>query len=263
MKTIVRSICFACACVVRALAEDPVQAPHSANLEFVVQSDQIIKEEVHEQGGRDIIVREIEPIALPEPQQPIEPQPIDPAARQQFLERMAARPQVISINAGATVYKSNTSPVRSLVHIPDREGNSVEFWSSADFGLLAGIPNFTGSDGKQRRMMLMWTPFDLDRAQATAARFGKTYKAPIIPVFPAGAATFVVTKGNLDVVTLADVQALHDVYNSKHGELVAALAEREAERIRKEAELQANPPVPKDIILNHWRIEGGEEGGAQ
>ena len=153
--------------------------------------------------------------------------------------------------------------VRSLVRITVLHAPPVEFWSSADIGLLAGLTEFTGSDGKQRRVMLMWSQIDLDKMQALAVRTGRPYQPPQFPELPAGAATFVVKSGNSTAAVLADIQALHDVYNSKRAELEAAQAARKAEQARRAAELLANPPVPKDLILNHWRIEAGEEGGAQ
>ncbi len=265
MRIITRITCTLIACLLPAFAEDPAPAPETLNLVFVVPPDQIIKEEVHEQGGRDIIVREIEPIELPDPDQPVQPQgPVDPSVRQQFLERMASRPQVIYINGGATVYRSNGSPVRSLVKIYGGDGQPLEFWSSADFGLLAGIPEFTGNDGKQLRLFLLWSPVDLDRMEAAAIRFGKTFQRPQIPELPAGYATFILKSGNPNAATMANIQALHDAYNAKHGELVAAAEARKVEQAQREAELLAHPPVPKDIIIHHWQIDGSaKDGGAR
>ena len=69
--------------------------------------------------------------------------------------------------------------------------------------------------------------------------------------------------GNPDAAMLANVQALHDAYNAKHAELAAIAEAQKAEQARRAAGLEANPPVPKDIILNHWRIEGGERKEAR
>ncbi len=224
--------------------------------EFIVPPDQIIKEEVHEQGGRDIIVREIEPIALPEPEQPAKPQePLDPEAHRQLLEHLGLA-HMIFLNGGATVYHAKTSPVRSLVKFHTPSGMAVEFWSSADFGLLCSIPEFPVNDGTKLRLFMMWMPVDLDREEALAARFGKTYKRPQIPDLPAGNATFIVKSENPDPSILAQIQILHDVYNAKYTELVAAAEARKIAQAQREAEPL---PAPKDIILNHWRIGGADE----
>ncbi len=245
-------------------AEEPGKPAETAQLEFVVSPDQIIKEEVHEQGGRDIIVREIEPIALPEPAQPVQPEPLDPAIRQQFLERLKALPPRILINVGATIYRSSDSPVRSLVKMRNADGKPVEFWSSADFRLLSNIGEFTASDGKQRRLFMMSSMHDLDQEAARAARFGKPHQRPELPNLPAGAASFVLKSGTPSPAMLADIHALNDAYNASHEELVAAAKARVAKQAQREAELRAHPPIPKEIILNYWRIDpDNNKGGDQ
>ena len=237
MRNITRITLTVGACLLPAFAQEAPTPTEPAAPAFVVPTDQIIKEEVHEQGGRDIIVREIEPIALPEPTQPVQPEPLDPAIRQQFLERLKALPPRILINVGATIYRSSDAPVRSLVKMRNADGEPVEFWSSADFRLLSNIGEFTGSDGKQRRLFMMWSMRDLDRDAALAARFRKPYQRPELPNLPVGAASFVLKSGTPSPAMLADIQALNDAYNARHEELVAAAETKVAEQAQREAEL--------------------------
>ena len=54
---------------------------------------------------------------------------------------------------------------------------------------------------------------------------------------------------------MVSIQSLHDLYNSEYARLKTALEGRERARIEREAYLKANPPQPKDIVLNFWRTE--------
>lgn len=89
--------------------------------------------------------------------------------------------------------------------------------------------------------------------------------APTIPKLPEGNATFLIASGNPTALTLASIQAIHDLYNHEHDRLQAAFDGREQARLQQDAELKAHPPKPQDIVLNHWDIGGGAPvaGGAK
>ena len=157
MRIIVTTSLFVGACILRVLAEDAASTPQTANLEFVVPPDRIIKEEVHEQGGRGRWCAKSNLSPFPSPSSPLSRRSQStPPARQQFQERIAAAKEVILVNVGATVYRSITAPVRSLVRVSVPNSQPVELWSSADFGLLSSLTEFTGNDTKKRRAMMMW-----------------------------------------------------------------------------------------------------------
>jgi hypothetical protein len=91
-----------------------------------------------------------------------------------------------------------------------------------------------------------------------AARFaarGREYHAPDIPAFPDGPATFAIVGEQPADEILVSIQSLHDLYNSEYARLKTAMEGRERARIEREAYLKANPPQPKDITLNYWRVE--------
>ena len=65
---------------------------------------------------------------------------------------------------------------------------------------------------------------------------------------------------------LASIQSLHDLYNNEHDRLLTAYQDREQASLAREAELKANPPKPKDIVLNYWLSNSSEpsvKGGAR
>jgi hypothetical protein len=55
------------------------------------------------------------------------------------------------------------------------------------------------------------------------------------------------------------IVALHELYATDGERLREAYELREARRKEAEAELRANPPVPKDIVLNFWKVEPQKE----
>ena len=161
------------------------------------------------------------------------------------------------VSLGATVYRFTDSPPRTLVtYRPVGRGESITFWSSADFALIAGIYSFVATDGATHSMFMMWSSTEVGRLADMLAAHGHKYDGPNIPAFPAGPATFaIVGTPPADPSVLVPIQSLHDLYNSEYARLKTALEGRERARIEREAYLKANPPQPKDITLNYWRTE--------
>jgi len=84
---------------------------------------------------------------------------------------------------------------------------------------------------------------------------GLEYDAPDMPDFPEGEATFQIVGKQPAAEDLVPIQALHDLYNSEFNRLKTAWEGRERARIEREAYLKANPPQPKNVILNYWRTD--------
>ena len=161
---------------------------------------------------------------------------------------------------GATVYRFDDSPSRSLVQLwHQAEGEPVTIWSSADFALLSGFSTFSDSADSTTSLMMMWSVTNLDTRTALQTKFSRQFKAPDFPDFPPGKATYVIASGNPTPQTLASIQSLHDLYNNEHDRLKEAYDGRERAQRQHEAELKANPPQPKDIVLNYWRIDSKDQ----
>ncbi len=230
--------------------------PAPAKPGFTVLAADILNTEIHEQGGRQITVQKISPIALPA--SPVAEPPSDPTP--ELLARIAAlrakypRNEIMSL--GATAYRSKDSPPRTLVRIWTTGAEKpVTFWSSADFALLSGCSSFVGSDGATRSLIMMWSAVDIDRIRDLMARKGRQYVPPAFPDLPLGKATFAIASGNPTAENLASIQSLHDVYHNEHARLLTAWQGREEARLTQLAELKANPPKPKDIVLNYFDID--------
>ena len=242
-------------------------APEAPKPEYQIAPTDILQTTTQREGGRNITLQQIKPIALPPP-----PQPADTAyaPSPEFLHRLTefreAHPRTAIFNLGATIYQSKDQPVRTLLQLwPEGGGAPIKVWSSADFTLIAGgISSFIDSSGRTRHLMIMPSVIDIDRLSALFASKGKTYTVPQIPTFPEGKATFQIIGDSPSPSDLTALQSLHDLYNQHHAELLAAYQGREQASLQREAELKANPPQPKDITLRYWHTERpATKGGDQ
>ena len=133
--------------------------PEPAKPAFIVAARDILDTEVHEQGGRKIIVQQINPIDLPPP--PLAEPPADktdPTVQARIAAFRAKHPRNELIRIGATVYHLPDSFARTLItYWPNNDEQPVALWSSADFSLLWGFASFVGSDGKTRSLMMTWS----------------------------------------------------------------------------------------------------------
>ena len=195
---------------------------------------------------------------------PPPPQPTEVNSSQQdldFSERVAeyraAHPTHELLFLGATVFRSQDSPPRTLVHWwPQGGSETITFWSSADFALIAGgINSFVDTAGNTHSMLMGWGHVDIARMTELRAAKGQEYDAPVMPNFLPGNADFQIVGNQPAAEELAIIQSLHDIYNNDHARLLTAYAGREKARIAHEAYLKAHPPQPKDITLNYWRTE--------
>lgn len=243
--------------------------PETPRPEYKVDKSDVLQTTTHEQGGRTITIQQIKPIPLPPPPPP-QPTRATAAVTAEFQQRLAeyqkAHPRSGMMFMGATVYRSEDKPPRTLIRIwPEGGGGSIELWSSADMALIAGgINSFLDSAGNTHHLMIAWSTMRIDRLSDLFASKGKAYTPPTIPAFPEGKATFQVVGKQLAAEDLAAIQSLHDLYNNEHDRLQTAYEGREQARQQREAELKAHPPQPKDLTLRFWhtkhpapQVEGG------
>ena len=262
--------------VSRETASLPVPAPTNARIlgeipdgtppppappkpEFRIAPQDILDTATHEQGGRTITIRQIKPIALPPPPLPVEisPSEVDAEFSQRLTEYREEHPKSGLLFLGATVFRSKDSPPRTLVRYwPEGKGEGVTFWSSADFALIAGgINSYVDSAANTHYLLMGWGNVDIDHMSELQTAKGREYDAPDMPEFAEGKATFQIVGKQLAAEELVPIQALHDLYNRDLARLRTAYEGREKARIEHEAYLKANPPRPKDITLNYWRVE--------
>jgi len=253
------------------LGQIPDGTPTAATPEpepYEVKPEDIVSTTVTQDGDQTITVHQIKPIDLPPPPEPAPaPTPQSLSAFQQRLAQRQALPRPQPLHLSATVYRSAASAPRTHVRVWTQDATPITFWSSADFALIAGIQNFTDSQGGTHQLFLGWGNADLDLLRQRHATGLSPTPAPDIPSLPEGTATFTLTSGTPDAATLSALQALHELYQREYPRLLEAWQGRETARLQA-AEAAKNPPPPeKDITIHYWRTEEpaapAAQGGAQ
>ena len=240
-KYIIPTLTMICATAHAAEAPDAV---------IVTDPAKIVESTTYDLGNRLLIVQELTKEALPVPPPPpptlpssITPRPV-----------LTSKHQRGFLSVGATIYRRSGQQSRTLVHYqPQGETESVIFWSSADWGLIAGIGNLTASDGKIWQLMCMPSIHDVDRRTALQRQ-----SAPTIPDFPTGISTIQIVSGNPTPEQLAPVKLYLAYYDANLPELQAAYQTRIEELKRLAAEEKAHPKIPEDIVVQ-YRVLAPEE----
>jgi hypothetical protein len=223
---------------------------------FVVPATDVLTSKTVHQNGREVTVRKIRPIALPEPLPAQAPANLSshPAVQQRATEIQQEHPEQILIQAAATVFRPADSPPFSLVRFWPQGGDAVTFWSSADFAYLSGFTSFAGADGKSYNLLLTWSVSQVRTRMEALAQDDP--KLPPPSGFPSDKATFLlVSTVPVPEETRAAIQALHEIYHHEHDRLQAIYEDRQRVELQRQAEAQANPQEKRPVTLNYWRTE--------
>ena len=248
-----------------ALLCDPPDGSEAAAPEVraVFAPAEVLETTVTRQGGRDIIVQHL---AL-DPNDPIEPVfspplaeipvdvPIEVPVESAPAEVSAATSSFI-LMLSATVYPGPRTFLNWSHPLADGTSRVFSGWSNIDFNHITGISTLLGTDGN---------PHAFEMGIATEEDAGEN-----VPVFTTNAPTFIPDQTDIPAEALILVDSLHKIYAIESEKLAAAHAGREAARLAEEAEeaeLLANPPPPKDLIIRYRIAETPlptpSEGGAQ
>ena len=221
---------------------------------------------IHEISDRRVIVERASGIILPDPPEPVVRPDPEPETAERLAEMAdewrAHRIAHPTIHAGATVYRLPDG--KTVTHVSNfsvNNGPMVSFWSSADFSILAhpgGFTQPTPEGDVNYSMLLFWTLHDVATWKAFMDRRGMDYEHPDVPEFPDGLATWIPDQREKaqqpDAATARAINHIHEHHNAHLAELKAEYAKLEAERAARRAELEANPPQPRDIHLRVSRL---------
>lgn len=233
---------------------------------------EVLETTVTHQGGRNIIVQRL---AL-DPNDPIQPvfpaqhpvptvltEPtefLEPTEATEFLENQAAEipdasPSYFPV-LSATVYPGPRTFLSWSHYFADGTSREFSGWSNIDFNHITGINSILRTDGSEHAFEMGISTEEIP--------------AENVSVFATNAPTFIPDQTDIPAEALILVDSLHKIYATESEKLAAAHAGREAARLAEEAEeaeLLANPPPPKDLIIRYRIAETPlptqTEGGAQ
>lgn len=197
---------------------------------------------------RKMIVRRVEDPGFPDPTPPA-PAVIDPATVAAFknspayMDWQEKQTHTTSLFLSASVVDHRATLLRWW-----EGGKEYQAWSNLDFKYLTGFASF--SKGERNFVTFM----GVGDVSSAALREDSMFEIPAD--LPTGAPDFRMIQGAAGESEGYDaIVALHELYATDGQRLREIYELREARRKEAEAELLANPPVPKDIVLNFWKVE--------
>ena len=153
----------------------------------------------------------------------------------------------------ATVYHGPYTYLSWTHQFANGETTLCSGWSNIDFNHISGISTFRATGGEDHSFVMGIGNEDFPSENA--------------PEFPTTAPTFVPDQKDIPAEALVTVASLHKLYETEGPRLAAAHAGREQARLAREAELVANPPQPKDLIIRYriavTPLPAQQEGGPQ
>lgn len=222
-------------------------------------------------GTINVTVRHVKDPKLPEPPPPLPALPLDDPAVVARLEELAEKyrgTELVFISA--TVYNHNRTFLR--IYPNGRVVDSITAWSNLDFNHFGGFSTYRVKDADDGTLydfgLLMGIgSTDTERWEELAAEKGYEYKAPEIPLLPdlaVGGPSFVVAEGDANSPAMNILEQIHDLYRKEGVRMEKAYHARVKAYEERKAYLLANPPKPKDLIINYWRgrrPDGQTQGG--
>jgi hypothetical protein len=201
----------------------------------------------HRLKDRKVIMQRVADPGLPDPPAPPPPKTKEELealrASPEWQELIAKHKETKLILLSATVVNGEATFLRWW-----HGGEEFQAWSNVNFHHLSGFAEF--EDEKTRYAFIMAVGdvrSDGDRRIAwlgTPPDLGVDYPA------------FTLVKGDVDDSEgLRMMESMHDLYESERETLVAAHEARLRARAEREALLKANPPRPKDTVIQFWRRE--------
>ena len=216
----------------------------------VLPEFRIISTEEIPMEKRKLIVNRVENPGFPDPApRTLAPASVDPAALEAFknspeyqaMQEHAANTTNLFLSATVVDHRA------TLLRWWDK-GKEYQAWSNVDFNYLTGFASFSKGD---RHFVTFMGVGNIDSGKL---RGESIFRIPAD--LPEGAPQFRMIQGMAgDSEGYEAIAALHELFATDGERLRQAYELREARRREAEAELRANPPVPKDIVLNFWDVD--------
>ena len=207
----------------------------------------VLTTSTHRLKDRKIVMQRVADPGLPDPPAPPSPKSKEELealrASPEWQELVAKHKETELIMLSATVVDGKATFLRWW-----HEGEEYEAWSNVDFNHFSGFAEFEA--GEKHYAFIMAVGNFSSAGDRNPAWPGKPPELGVD--YPA----FTITKGDTSKVdALGAMVSMHDLYENEREKLVAAHVSRVSEQAKQEAWLKANPPKPKDTVIQFWRRE--------
>lgn len=222
-----------------------------------IENVEAIEEWEINRGGKKVILRQTAP---PPSAQKRTPQSVQPEwTKEQLALWLALQPEPRAIHLSAYVYD------RSVTEVIWREpgGREWRIISNVDFNYLTGIGSFEdGTYAWSNFMALENVDTAAEQAKVLlAASQGVDYSprtAPGAGLFASSDPEYLVYAESEAAVPEAlyeELDALHQYYYAHRDRLIAEYERRKVLNKARQEWQKANPPQPKDTVINFWRVK--------
>ncbi len=184
----------------------------------------VVTSVTYDLGGRYLTVEEVTQAVLPDyVGEAVSAVPLKSAAHPRTS---AISPSSISmIQATSVTYHGVSIASRSLVVFSGGGGGPVEFWSSADWRLLAAMNTFQTGDNRTSTLLLMQSEVKLDDKPDRSVP-GPEFSAPAADGTEGAGSTFVVTRGAPSAEQDSLIREIHAFYDREYPHLLEAFNAR-------------------------------------
>jgi hypothetical protein len=211
------------------------------------------------EGRISLSVRKVVDPGLPPLPEPPPPLPPDDAETKAMLEESKETHNGSElVFLSATVYDHSRTLLR--IQLSGEDGWEVTAWSNIDFNHFSGFASYrtTSPEGEASDVALVTGlgNIDTDRMKKLSAETGESFENPLLPKLrdiSEGPAYVIVEGKDAEGAALETLKQMHLLYGKEGNRMREAHLSRVAEEKKMREYYLANPPKPKDVVLNYWR----------
>lgn len=219
------------------------------------------------EGRISVSVRKVVDPELPPLPEPPPPLPPDDAAVKAILKEFEESHKGTElVFLSATVYDQSRTLLR--IYLSGGDGWEITAWSNIDFNHFSGFASYrtTSPEGEMSDVALLMGlgNIDTDRMNKLSAESGELFEMPRVPRLrdiSEGPAYVIVEGKDTEGAALETLKQLHLLYEKEGTRMREAHLSRMAEEKKLRKHYLANPPKPKDVVLNYWRGKRPADAG--
>lgn len=238
-----------------------------------VAAEDVLSTHTVRSGERDVTFCKIRPLSLPPIPEPAPRVELTEAQIEEFRQSIPEKYRTrkhLFVGASAYVVKDENGNEEYYSHVrywPDYQGETVEFWTNANFVWLSGQMAEFEIGEQWYSLMLASSVVDVSAMELLAQQQDPDAVWKInIPDFPefeeAAPSSIQITKGNPSEEALAPVRALLSYYDANKLRLKTSFEQRRADAEVRRLQRLADPPEKKNLIIRHWRLDQPAEKAA-